>query len=304
MIRLVLLVGLSWLSAIADARQWQIGDVVLDAELFGFDQERVLLQRPDGELGMLDIGALSAGDREYLGTAAATGISDGNLNAIQSWQTKGGVELQGRIVDFARRDVTVQRRRGRIYVNDRAISNLPEFYRKLLPIVIEHVDGVEIPDDRALQNWVLSLRGRPRTFSLDGVIMEMENGDEYAIPFFVFADQDREWLNWGWADWIAAIDEQQRQEDQALRLRALAAAHFKNHEAKRQIAEMNLKLQAIRAGVTSAWEVTLYPAPGNPQPPRWVVMAGRNSEEATVAALQSNPGFISGPVRRVSRAGR
>jgi hypothetical protein len=63
---------------------------------------------------------------------------------------------------------------------------------------------------------------------------------------------------------------------------------------------MNLNLQAIRAGLTSAWEVTLYPVPGNSSPPRWVVMPGRNSAQATAAALKNNPGFVVGPVRRVS----
>jgi hypothetical protein len=47
--------------------------------------------------------------------------------------------------------------------------------------------------------------------------------------------------------------------------------------------------------------VTLYPVAGNPSPPRWVVMLGRNSEIATQLALQQNPGFFSGPVRKVSR---
>ena len=79
------------------------------------------------------------------------------------------------------------------------------------------------------------------------------------------------------------------------------AAHLQNQEIKRQIAMMNLNLQAIRAGITSAWEVTLYPQPGNPLPPQWVMTLGRNSAEATASALQQNPGFVAGAVRRVSR---
>jgi hypothetical protein len=88
-------------------------------------------------------------------------------------------------------------------------------------------------------------------------------------------------------------------EDHALLLRSLAAARHRDRQVKRQIAQMQLKLQAVQAGVTSLWEVTLYPAVGQGGPPLWVVMPGRNSRQATMAALQQNPGYVAGPVRRV-----
>jgi hypothetical protein len=68
----------------------------------------------------------------------------------------------------------------------------------------------------------------------------------------------------------------------------------------REIATMQLKMQAVQAGLTSLWEVTLYPAAGRTGPPIWVVMPARNSRDATAAALQSNPGYVAGPVRRVA----
>lgn len=63
---------------------------------------------------------------------------------------------------------------------------------------------------------------------------------------------------------------------------------------------MQLNLQAVQAGLTSVWEVTLYPNRGNPNPPMWVTVFGRNSQDAANAALQQNPGFSVGPIRRVS----
>ena len=188
-----------------------------------------------------------------------------------------------------------------MYVNDRAFTNLPQLYRELLLKVIEHFDEIDIPDARAMRNWLLSLRGQPRTFQVDGVVLELENGDEYAIPFFVLAEQDRKILKSGWSDWLSVQGDHDQRDDHAFRLESLAAAYFQNDKINRQIALMDLNLQAIRAGLTSAWEVTLYPAPGNPLPPRWVLMPGRNSAQATAAALQGNPGFVAGPVRRVSR---
>lgn len=289
--------------AVAQARTWTdaSGELAIEADLFGFDEEHVVLQRADNELGVLKIDQLSEEDREYLNSEDARKIHSKNFNPAQTWTTNGGHQLVGRIVDFADVDVTVQRRRGRTYVNDRRLANLPEFYRPILAEVIEHFEGVEVPNERAMQNWLRSLRGEARTFQLDGVVLEVENGDEYVIPFFSFSADDRKLLMEGWSDWLAHKHAASRYE-RAFRLEALAAAHVRNQEIKREIALIDLNLQAIAAGLTSAWEVTLYPQRGNPSPPMWVVMLGRNSAQATEAALQRHPGFVAGPVRRVSRS--
>jgi hypothetical protein len=296
--------GVLSLITAAEAREWtdESGKLVIEADLFGFDDEHVVLQRADNELGVLKTADLSEQDRDYLQSAEAGEINERNLRGMQTWTTTSGLELAGRLVDYARVEVTVQRRRGRMYVNDRVFRNLPDLYQRLLPEVIAHFEGVEIPDARAMQNWLLSLRGQPRTFVVEGVILEMENGDEYAIPFFVFSAADRKLLKAGWSEWVTAQQSDEADpDDYAFRLEALAAAHFKNQKINRQLALMNLNLQAIRAGLTSAWEVTLYPLPGNPLPPRWVVTLGRDSAQATTAALRNNPGFFAGAVRRVSR---
>jgi hypothetical protein len=292
-----------FLAVSVQAREWTdpSGKYAIEAELFAFDEDRVVLQRADKDLGMLRIEDLSEQDREYLKSKDAEGINNKNLKQTQTWTTTSGLKLVGRVVDYARGDLVIQRRRGRTYVNDRRLDRLPQLYQQLLPKVIQHFEEVEIPDNRALQNWVRSLGGQPRTFQVEGVILEMEDGDEYAIPFFVFAEQDRKVLKPGWSSWRAVQDDYEQRADHAFRLEALAAAYFRNQEMKRQIALANLNLQAIRAGLTSAWEVTLHPVPGNPSPSRWVVSLGRNSAQATAAALQNNPGFVAGPVRRISR---
>lgn len=297
------IVASSIVTTATSAREWSDsqGTVAIDAELIGFDDENVVLQRKDKELGLLRIDDLSNKDREYLKSKEAEEINENNIKKTQTWTTQSGVKLVGRIVDYAQGDVTVQRRRGRMYVNDRVFANLPELYQELLPKVVEHFDEIEIPDSRALQNWLRSLRGKPRTFQVDGVILEMENGDEYAIPFFVFSQKDRKIIKKGWREWLAVQDDPDQRDDRAFQLESLAAAYVKNQEINRQIAVMNLNLQAINAGLTSTWEVTLYPAPGNPSPPQWVLMLGRDSAQAAAAALANNPGFVVGSVRRVSR---
>jgi hypothetical protein len=106
----------------------------------------------------------------------------------------------------------------------------------------------------------------------------------------------------GWEKWLAAhrSNDSSAQEDRAFLLQSLAAARFRDQQVQREIATLQLKLQAVQAGLTSLWEVTLYPAQGQGGPPLWVVMPGRDSRQATDAALQQNPGYVVGPVRRVA----
>lgn len=303
-----------WLAQRAEARIWKdvTGSYTIEADLVGFNETTVILQRENKELGAFPIDRLSEEDREYLKSKAALDAHRENLGALQTWTTTRGLNLVGRIVDYTQREVTIQRRRGRTYVNDTVYENLPEVYQRILLGVVEHFENFSVANRADLERWVMGLRGEPRTYKLEGVILELENGDEYGIPFFLLAEQDRNLLQAGYSDWLAAkgivpesggglpVGSIGTSSDHQLRLQSLAAAYHQNQQINQQIAMMNLNLQAIQAGLTSMWEVTLYPAPGNPFPPRWVVTMGRNSQIATQVALQQNPGFVPGPVRRVS----
>ena len=299
-------------AAPSHARVWKdvTGLYTIEAELVGFDDETAILQRENGELGAFPIANMSEQDREFLKSKAALETHDKNLGTLQTWTTVKGLKLVGKVVDYAQREVTIQRRRGQTFVNDQQYRNLPEIYQRILLAVVEHFENFTVANRADLDRWVLTLNGQPKTYKLDGVIMELENGDEYGIPFFLFTEKDRALLEAGFPAWLKdqglpaeedyapAYSEPDEHE---LRLQSLAAAYQQNQQINQQIAIMNLNMQAIQAGLTSAWEVTLYPGAGNPYPPRWVVTMGRNSEIATQVALQQNPGFIPGPVRRVSR---
>jgi hypothetical protein len=132
--------------------------------------------------------------------------------------------------------------------------------------------------------------------------MELENGDEYGVPFFFFSEEDLRVLQPGWNEWLAANHEQNydQQQDHSFLLQAAAAARQQDQQVQHRIAQMQLNLQAVQAGLTSLWEVTLYPARGNAGPPLWVVAPGRNSAQASQTAMSQNPGYVAGPVRRVS----
>jgi hypothetical protein len=287
----------------AEARVWTdaSGQYTLDAELVTFNDRTVILQRPDHEMVAIPIEKLSEADREFLKSDEASNLARKGDKPLQTWTLVDGTKLVGRIVEFTQRDMTLQRRRGRIYVNDRVFENLPEFYQKLIPQIVAQSERLQRADRASLEAWLVRQRGQPRTIHLEGVVLEAENGDEYGVPFSMFSDEDVKLLKPRWSDWQTAAGKKdyQQQEDHAFLLRSLAAARQRDQLVKREIAQLQLGLQAVQAGVTSLWEVTLYPAPGRNGRPLWVVMLGRNSRQATEAALQRNPGYVAGPVRRV-----
>ncbi len=288
----------------AAARIWtdSTGRYTLEAELVASSDTTVVLKRADHELVAMPIEKLSVQDREFLKSPAGIPGAGEASGGEQTWSLRDGTQLVGRIVDYASRDLTIQRRRGRIYANDRAFDNLPEFYQRLLPQIVAQLEGLPRADRGSLEAWLIRQRGAARTFHLDGVVLETTNGDEYAVPFELFSEADLKLLKPRWNDWLAAERNKDytAQEDRAFLLRSLAAARQRDQQVQREIALMQLKMQAVAAGVTSLWEVTLYPTAGHRGPPLWVVVPGRDSRQATATALEQNPGYIAGPVRRIA----
>jgi hypothetical protein len=67
-----------------------------------------------------------------------------------------------------------------------------------------------------------------------------------------------------------------------------------------ELSRLQLQMNAVAAGVTSMWEVYLYPPPGVMAYPISVVVTARNSDEAAQMAILQNPGFVLGPVRKMA----
>jgi hypothetical protein len=292
----------AWMTAAAEARVWtdSSGRYTLEAKLVTFNDKSVVLQREDHELVAIPIDKLSEQDRAFLKSKEAGETSQAAWGGMQTWTLRDGTKLVGRIVDYATRDITLQRRRGRIYVNDRVYENLPEFYQLLIPKIVAQIENLRASDRPSLESWLARQPGATRTLHLEGVVLETENGDEYGVPFAMFSDKDLKLLKPGWEKWLAAHGDKNYDDldHRAFMLRSLAAARAHDARVEREIAMM--QLQAVAAGLTSLWEVTLYPAAGHGGPPLWVVEPGRTSRDATEAALARNPGYVAGPVRRVA----
>lgn len=286
-------------------RTWtdSTGKYTIEASLIAFNDHQVIIERAsDKELGAVDVDKLSDADREYLATQEAVKAANDRTGELQRWTLANSLQVNGRLVDYAHREVVVRRSRGKVYVNDRVLGNLPPIYQRIIPQIVANA-GNKVTDEPSLTRWLSARSGKPQTFTVDGVVLELENGDEYVVPFFMFSHEDLNILQVGWDEWLAAhsSDNHKARQQEALQLQVEAARYHKNQEQQQRIAEMQFGLQAVDAGVTSMWEVTLYPARGNSGQPLWVTGFARDSRSATEQALAKHPGYVAGPVRRVSR---
>jgi hypothetical protein len=283
----------------ASARSWRdsTGKYAFTADLLASNDEQVVLKRNDGRLVAIETSQLSKEDQEYLRSEEAA--RQRGDDKFQTWTMKGDWKVVGRLVGYGRKDVVVQRRRGKLYVNDRLFDNLPEVYRRMLPRIVSHFEGFQVEDKKALTDWAVKLKGQSRKFVCDGVMLEVQNGDEYAVPFMFFSDEDLQVLKPGWDQWLANHENEARRQQEDFYLQAQAEAYQRDRQASQQIAAMQLALQAVDAGVTDLWEVHLAPKTRALRP-QIVVVPARDSRQAAALALSKYPNHVAGTIKRLN----
>ncbi len=296
----------------APKKEWsdKSGTYQFGATLLAFDNDTVVLKSTDKErmngheLISIPRKDLSEADQEYLNSKEAVDANT-QLNKRQGWTMRDGSTVVGKIVDFVRKDVTVQRRRDKIYVNDRLFANLPEVYQKIFPKVVEEFEKVTLPTEKDLEKWVLTLRGKPKTFHCEGVILEFENGDEYAIPFFLFAERDLKAIRPSWEQWSSAKADEDQKREHSLYLQSQASNFQQNVQnqlaAQQQLAIAQLQMLAVNSGAVDLWEVYMYPGEGVYGYPLNVVVTARDSSQASAQAIARNPNYVVGPIKKLSR---
>lgn len=296
---LICLAGLLSTCSQAGAREWkdQSGHYRFEADLIARNGSTVILETAAKKLLSVKIDKLSKTDQEHLASLADEHLE--KTSESQTWHLRGGLKIQGAVVEYGRRKVVVQRRRGKVYVNDKRFDNLPEFYQQLIPKVISEQEKSDDPT-KDLKKWVLRQHGRERSYMVDGVMVEFENGDLYGVPFFMFADEDKTLLKPGWESWLAADEDHKRQEAHELELQARAKANREEALRERQVQQLQLQMEAYEAGLFDLWEVEIIPRNGN-GPWRHVVVPARDSATASSAALRENPGYNVSAIARVNR---
>ncbi|MCE3017089.1 MAG: hypothetical protein ACK56W_23405 [Pirellula sp.] len=298
--------------ASATAKEWtdKSGFLKIQGTILAADDKEVVIKldkkTKDHELLAVEIEQLSDADQAYLRSKemAESMKSEGDKHA---WELKNGMKVFGKVVRFVRKDVSLQRRRGKLYVNDRPIDNLPEVYQRMIPHIVEHFEKTKFADSRAFDAWVEKQRANVRTFPCEGVMIEFPNGDEYAVPLFFLADSANAILKPSYDQWVAELgyqrqaeQAQEQQRQQELYLQSQAASFQQNQQEMLKIAKLQLVMNSVSAGAVDLWEVMLYPPFGVNAYPISVVVPARNSGDASVIAMQRNPNYRLGPIRKVA----
>ena len=279
------------------------GHYQVEADLIAQDETNVVLQRSDKSLLTIEIAQLSEKDQELL-------KSENNQSAEgeEVWTLANGLQVKGKIIEYGRREVTIKRYRARIYVNDRVFNNLPEVYQRMVPRIVSYFENEELESLKDLERWVRKQKGVPRTFTCDGVLVELPNGDLYGVPIFFFADSDRKLIEPGLEKYIAELEaaesadaqQQQQMEYHRLQLQAQTAQANRQQAEFRQFARLQLQLQGYTGGAFDLWEVQMIP-PNNYGYPVVVVVPGRDSRQASIAASQKYPNYRVGAIAKVRR---
>jgi hypothetical protein len=303
---LAMVVTVGLLCARQGEREWTdvTGNYTFEATLIAYNDSKVILQRGE-ELVSLAVSDLSDADRKFLAARKRDEKLLVSPRGLQTWTMANGLKVKGTIVDFAERDVTIQQHLGKTLVNDRDFDNLPAIYQEIVPRVVEHFEGRKFRDKDDLDQWLNLQPGREKNYHCEAVLFELEGGDRYAVPIFLFSNVEQAMLTPAFRRWAAAQRGPAReQESEYLRAQTQSAGSSDGSAdiaQLRQIAEMQLQLQAYDAGLFDLWEVQLLPADGSYGMRQQVIVPARDSREATQTALQRFPGYRAGAIAKVRR---
>jgi len=306
LVKFLLCCAIALNSASSLAREWSdaSGRHKWKAELLAASEHILVLRDRKGELQAVQVEELSDDDRAFVAKYLKETDSKVNRN-VHTWAMKSGLMVKGEILGYKSGPVVIENRSGVPYVNSKRFRGIDPVYQAMLPRLIAATEDESVQTVDDFKAWAKKLRRDKRSIQVDGVILKLEGGDEYAVPLFLFADQDRQVLENGWQQWSAeeATREQKNRED--VLLRAEADEYQRSKEAKEQenkrIQMMQLGLLAVNAGVTSLWEVSMAPGRGVYGRPMKVVVPANTSADAKRAAMQRYPGYVTGTLRQMSR---
>ena len=274
------------------------------AEILAANQQVIVLQERKGDLHAVQVSELSAADQKFVADYLKEPDSKVNRN-MHSWTMQSGLKVKAEVLGYKSGPVEISYRNGTPYVNRKRFAKIDPVYQSMLPKLIAATEDSTIQNVDDFKAWAKALRREKRTIQVDGVLMQLESGDEYAVPLFLFSEPDRKALENGWEQWNADESTREQKEREDLLLRAEADDYQRRREQEdnksNQVQMMQLGLLAVDAGLTSIWEVALMPGRGMNGRPQKVVVPANDSRAAIQAALQKYPGYVAGPARQLSR---
>ncbi|TWU01591.1 hypothetical protein [Neorhodopirellula pilleata] len=301
----VLTLWLTCQTAVAQPRTWtsRAGGATIEGELIAANDSTVVLKRKhSGRLAAVELAELSPQDREFVRERVVKGDSGSNdPEHMQTWTSRDGLKMQAKVVAYGKKDYTLANIRGVPTINGKAFSSMDPLHQAVALRVLSKLESKPMENEADLRRFVSQLAGKPKTYPLEGVLMELSTGDQIAVPFFMFSEKDLEVLSPGWEAWLRSEESSRSSEDLMMRSEAMAYQQAASQQAEHQQLELlKLNMLAARTGLTSFWEVQLQPRPGVYGRPTSVMVTARNSEIATQMVLSNYPGYSLIGVRRAS----
>lgn len=299
---LALCFGMLLPTAWAEARVWSStnGQFKVEADVIAFNEKLVVLKKESGDLIAVELEHLSAEDQQYVAAKETVDATKKNVDEMQTWTGKDGLKIRGRIVAFGRKDLKVQRKLGVVHINDTKFSAIDPLHQKLVLKILSHLEKTKLEDEKQLETWAKSIGGEPKVYPLEGVLMQLESGDEIGVPFFLFSSQDLEVLQPGWEVWKEKDASDHAREQENFLMKSAAVAYQRDRKQQQQIEMVKLDLLAAATGVVNIWQVGLVPRPGVYGRPMTVMVPAMSSGIASELALQKYPGYTIFGVRRAS----
>ncbi len=295
----------------SEGREWTdaTGKFHWRADLFAASEELAILRERDGDLHAVQVSELSEADQGFVKKYLE---DDSRVSQdVHNWTMASGLKVKGTVLAYKSGPVEFEYKNGTPYVNGKRFRQLDPVYQKMVIKLVAETEDPSVETEADYKKWARALRRQKRTVQVDGVLMQLQSGQEYSIPMFLFSRADRSVLEAGWQQWSdeEATRQQQAQQDALLRAEAedyqrrSKEAEQREQEEKeqdRRIQMMQLGLLAVDAGLTSIWEVQMAPGPGVYGRPMRVVVPANDSIAAQQAALQQHPGYVVGPTRQLS----
>lgn len=289
--------------ALAEPREWtsKNGHYHLEAEAIAFNDSTIVLKKKNGDLVAVELKELSDSDQVYVKSKDAIEAAAKSAEQMQTWTSKSGVKVRGRVLAYGRKTFNLRRQRGQVAIDGKLFSQLDDLHQLVVLKVLSKLEKQEIDTEKKLRDWGKELGTETKTYTLDGVMLQLESGDEIGVPFFMFSEDDLAVLEPGWNQWLAQHENEEQQEYESLMVRAQAMAYQQDRAAKRQVEVMKLEMLGVVTGLTSIWEVGLVPRQGVYARPMVVMVSAQNSAAAEVIAVQKYPQYVIGGVRKASR---
>ncbi len=293
----------------AESRTWKAGssEYSIKGALIAYNDTTVVLKRDRSEkLVAVEIAELSEPDQKFVADKREKDKQKAAESPAEDWHTwtsQAGWQIRGRVLAYGRKDLVIDRKSGVVTINGKAFSSLGALQKKLVLAVLSKLEGKAIENEADVRALTGSSKGQPKQYTLDGVMLELESKDQVSVPFFMFSEKDLEHLQSGWEAWLAAErdSEAQAREDFLVRQEAVQYQLMQQRQMKHEQMEiLKLNLLASAAGVTTIWEVALFPAPGTRGRPMTVVVSAQNSQAAAQFAVRQHRGYVAGPIRKIS----